>query len=467
MDLPLSSSLRTLFRRRRTQSDMRAEPLTLAKECRQPLGTHFKRCHWKTLKSPPDVAVTTVGTDRGEGWCQRTKRCFAQRWKKKDVRFTSLSAMLPLPMTTAALLANLVGMGMVAMPYAFAGIGWTAILVVPLFATLAVFNACLLNSCCAMLEERCKEYRKFHWYTQYSDVASKALGPGVGRIVSGLRLLSVAGLQAVVIVLTAEAITDFVLAFLPISLPHGQMYCALVVGLGATSVAVKGPCSEVTRYWCSVVHFAPVPWSRVVGSSIDPLGLVKAAGYKQPDADHEAPQRSSFGERSAVPFFVGLGVIAFNFASVSGFTNVRRDMAEPSNFKRAASYSVAGYTAACLLIGVMGYAAFGVLVNGNVIMSLNSEKTRVAAHILLSPPLSRNMKIALVVALATGLVVHIGGTVTAIMQIVHESQTNHQSCFRGFCYEGHYAHAPPPVIYTRYWHNAMLPEGVGQCKYLL
>uniref|UniRef100_A0A224YTG0 Amino acid transporter n=1 Tax=Rhipicephalus zambeziensis TaxID=60191 RepID=A0A224YTG0_9ACAR len=535
-------------------------------------GHTFQEVPLEDTEVARDEAVTTVGTDRGEGWCQRTKRCFAQRWKKKDVRFTSRSAMLRLPMATAALLANLVGMGMVAMPYAFAGIGWTAILVVPLFATLAVFNSCLLNSCCAMLEERCKEYRKFHWYTQYSDVASKALGPGVGRIVSGLRLLSVAGLQAVVIVLTAEAITDFVLAFLPISLPHGQMYCVLVVGLGATSVAVKGPCTEVTRYWCSVVHlplslsllglllagladsfFGPGQWSRVVGSSIDPLELVKAAGYKQPDADHESPQRSSFGERSAVPFFVGLGVIVFNFASVSGFTNVRRDMAEPSNFNRAASYSVAGYTAACLLIGVMGYAAFGVLVNGNVIMSLNSEKTRVAAHIMLSVsympmanlisftleeydkaedhvtvwrraklasplmawacvmalvvpqagplmalvgslfvcpvtfvlppilyaglcrgspqwperPLSRNMKIALVVALVTGLAVHIGGTVTAIMQIVHESQTNHQSCFRGFCYEGHYAHVPPPVIYTRYWPNVKLPEAVGQCKYLL
>lgn len=521
-----------------------------------------------------EEAVTTVGSNGGEGWCQRMKRCFAQRWKKKDARVTSRSAMLRLPMTTAALLANLVGMGMVAMPYAFAGIGWAAIIVVPLFAALAAFNACLLNSCCAMLEERCKEYRKFDWYTQYSDVASKALGPGVRRIVSGLRLLSVVGLQSVVIVLTAEAITDFVLAFIPLSLPHGQMYCVLVVSLGAMSAAVKGPWAEVTRYWCSVVHLplslsllslllagladsflGPSQWSPVLGSSIDPAELLKAAGYKQAGAGHVVPGRSVFGERSAVPFFVGLGVIAFNFAGVSGFTNVRRDMAAPSNFKRAAGYSVAGYTAACLLIGVMGYAAFGVMVSGNVIMSLNTERTRVAAHILLSVgytptanlisctleeydkvgdrgkasvwsrakmasplmalacvmalvvpqegplmalvgslfvcpiafvlppifyaglcrgspqwperPLSRNMKIGLVVALVTGLVVHIGGTVTAIMQIVHESQMNQQSCFRGFCYEGHYAHAPPPAIYTRYMPNVELPQNVGKCKYLL
>ncbi|KAH7939244.1 hypothetical protein HPB52_009442 [Rhipicephalus sanguineus] len=452
-----------------------------------------------------EEAVTTVGSNGGEGWCQRMKRCFAQRWKKKDARFTSRSAMLRLPMTTAALLANLVGMGMVAMPYAFAGIGWAAIIVVPLFAALAAFNACLLNSCCAMLEERCKEYRKFDWYTQYSDVASKALGPGVRCSV----------------------------VHLPLSL---SLLSLLLAGLADS-------------------FLGPSQWSPVLGSSIDPAELLKAAGYKQAGAGHVVPGRSVFGERSAVPFFVGLGVIAFNFAGVSGFTNVRRDMAAPSNFRRAAGYSVAGYTAACLLIGVMGYAAFGVMVSGNVIMSLNTERTRVAAHILLSVgytptanlisctleeydkvgdrgkasvwsrakmasplmalacvmalvvpqegplmalvgslfvcpiafvlppifyaglcrgspqwperPLSRNMKIGLVVALVTGLVVHIGGTVTAIMQIVHESQMNQQSCFRGFCYEGHYAHAPPPAIYTRYMPNVELPQNVGKCKYLL
>ncbi|XP_037524573.1 uncharacterized protein LOC119401715 isoform X2 [Rhipicephalus sanguineus] len=453
-----------------------------------------------------EEAVTTVGSNGGEGWCQRMKRCFAQRWKKKDARFTSRSAMLRLPMTTAALLANLVGMGMVAMPYAFAGIGWAAIIVVPLFAALAAFNACLLNSCCAMLEERCKEYRKFDWYTQYSDVASKALGPGVRRIVSGLRLLSVVGLQSVVIVLTAEAITDFVLAFIPLSLPHGQMYCVLVVSLGAMSAAVKGPWAEVTRYWCSVVHLplslsllslllagladsflGPSQWSPVLGSSIDPAELLKAAGYKQAGAGHVVPGRSVFGERSAVPFFVGLGVIAFNFAGVSGFTNVRRDMAAPSNFRRAAGYSVAAsvWSRAKMASPLMALACVMALVvpQEGPLMALVGSLFVCPIAFVLPPifyaglcrgspqwperPLSRNMKIGLVVALVTGLVVHIGGTVTAIMQIVHESQMNQQSCFRGFCYEGHYAHAPPPAIYTRYMPNVELPQNVGKCKYLL
>lgn len=522
----------------------------------------------------PEEAVATVGTDGGDGWWQRTNRCFAQRWKKKDVRFTSRSAMLQLPMTTAALLANLVGVGIVAMPYAFAGIGWAAILVVPLLAALAVFNACLLNSCCVMLEERCKEYRKFHWYTQYSDIASKALGPGVGRIVSGLRLLSVVGLQAVIIVLTAEAITDFVLAFMPTPWTHGLMYCTLVVGIGVFSAAVKGPCADVARYWCSVVSlplsltllsllltgladsFGSVQTPRVPGSWNELRQILSQATHKQGGTGHSPMDRSAFAAPPAVPFFVGLGVIAFNYASVSGFTNVRRDSATPSHFKRATGYSVAGYTSACLLVGVMGYAAFGRLVSGNVIMSLNSERTRTAANFFLtmsvlptgnivaftldeydgiedygkrtvwsrakmasplmvcacvlalavphegplvalvgslfacpvafvlppifyavlckgSPqwperPLSRNMKMALLVALATGLVVHIGGTVTAIMQIVHEAQLDQQSCFRGFCYEGQYAMTQPPAIYKQYLGPLLpemnLPRSVGKCS---
>ncbi|XP_050048246.1 uncharacterized protein [Dermacentor andersoni] len=522
----------------------------------------------------PEVAVTTAGSNGGDGWWQRTNRCFAQQWKKKDVRFTSKSAMLRLPMTTAALLANLVGVGMVAIPYAFAGIGWAAILVVPLFAVLAVFNAYLLNSCCVMLEERCKEYRKFHWYTQYSDVASKALGPGVGRIVSGLRLLSVVGLQAVIIVLTAEAITDFVLALVPAPWTHGSMYCTLVVGLGVLSAAIKGPCADVTRYWCSVVNlplsltllsllltglavsFGSGPTPRVPGSWNELRQILSAAAHKDGGAGHLPAHRGTFTAPPAVPFFVGLGVIAFNYASVSGFTSLRRDAATPSYFKRATGYGVAGYTAACLLIGVLGYAAFGTTVGGNVIMSLNSDRTRTAANFFLamsylptgnlvtltleeydgaenygkrtvwsrakmaSPlmacacvlalavphegplvalvgslfacpvafvlppifyaglckgsyqwperPLSRNMKIALVVALVSGLVVHIGGTVTAIMQIVHEAQLDQQSCFWGFCYEGQYATTQPPAIYKQYLGHFLsevqLPRNVGKCS---
>ncbi|KAL3216968.1 hypothetical protein MRX96_032703 [Rhipicephalus microplus] len=247
------------------------------------------------------------------------KRCFAQQWKKKDAHFDFM---------------------------AFAGIGWTAILLVPLFAVLVVLNACLLNSCCVMLEEGCNEYRKFDWYIQYSDVATKALGPGVGGPCAcipgardgssvGLRMLSVGGLQAVVIVLTAEAVTELCAGFhtylvaLRPNVLHSRSQPR-----GVISIAVKGPCTEVHTILCSIVHlplslsllalvlsgiadsfFGPGQWSRVFGSLIEPVGTFQNSRLQAARRGSRHPAKKTVWRTLGGAFLRGLGVIAFNFAS--------------------------------------------------------------------------------------------------------------------------------------------------------
>ncbi|XP_077493098.1 uncharacterized protein LOC144104142 isoform X1 [Amblyomma americanum] len=490
-------------------------------------------------------ATATVGVTVDGRW-RRAKRYYAQRWKKKDDHFTSKSAMLGLTTTTAALTANLLGIGIVAMPFAFDAIGWSAILIVPLFAALAVFNAGMLNACCKMMEERRKEYRRFHWYTHYLDITSKALGPGVGKIVAAVRLLSVVGLQAVATVIASEAVTDFMMAVVPIPWMHGSMYCTCVVVFGALGAAINGPCSSVERYWCSAVAL-PLPLvllSLLLAGIADrfespPIQMPRSLTPSGMFSVLSAGRMSD--ETSAETFFVGLGVIAFNYASVAGFTHIRRDMLTPASFKRAASYSVTGFTVACLLVGAMGYGAFGSRLNGNVVLTFTSPKTRLAADffasicylpttnlisqileeresfedygkrtvwkrakiasplmacacllalavphagllmalvgsLLLCPiafvlppifyaglcrgspqwperyrkwPLSRNLKIAMALAMTIGIVVHIGGTVTAIMKIVKHFELDRQSCLRGFCYEKQFELTPPLQAYLQ------------------
>ncbi|XP_037524574.1 uncharacterized protein LOC119401717 [Rhipicephalus sanguineus] len=238
------------------------------------------------------------------------------------------------------------------------------------------------------------------------------------------------------------------------------------------------------------------------------------------------------GQSRSVLYFVGLGILAFNFAAVCGFTNIRRDMKAPPCFTKAAAFGVAGSTLALFVVGVTAYAVLTV-VTGNVVLSLNGRDTRIAANIftvmcteqamsltyiimgeydrvedygkrvawnrakrssplalcagllalavpydgalmglvgslalcpiafVLPPvfyyklcqgseqwpekPLSMRMKICLALAVLSGLLVFIGGTVTSIIQLVEESRVDEQSCFWGFCYDQKFAHTPQSV----------------------
>ncbi|XP_077493101.1 uncharacterized protein LOC144104142 isoform X4 [Amblyomma americanum] len=418
-------------------------------------------------------ATATVGVTVDGRW-RRAKRYYAQRWKKKDDHFTSKSAMLGLTTTTAALTANLLGIGIVAMPFAFDAIGWSAILIVPLFAALAVFNAGMLNACCKMMEERRKEYRRFHWYTHYLDITSKALGPGVGKIVAAVRLLSVVGLQAVATVIASEAVTDFMMAVVPIPWMHGSMYCTCVVVFGALGAAINGPCSSVERYWCSAVAL-PLPLvllSLLLAGIADrfespPIQMPRSLTPSGMFSVLSAGRMSD--ETSAETFFVGLGVIAFNYASVAGFTHIRRDMLTPASFKRAASYSVTGtvwkrakiasplMACACLLALAVPHAGLLMALVGSLLLcpiAFVLPPIFYAGLCRGSPqwperPLSRNLKIAMALAMTIGIVVHIGGTVTAIMKIVKHFELDRQSCLRGFCYEKQFELTPPLQAYLQ------------------
>lgn len=338
-----------------------------------------------------------------EGWWQRTRRIYAQEWKIKDTSFTPQPAMLGIAAATAALAANLMGLGVATMPLAFAGIGWSAVLLIGIFGALSVFNSFLLGWCCDILEERHEEFRKFYWYTHYTDIASKALGDWGGSIVVALRLLSVVGLQAVLLVTMAEFGGDFA-GMLPINPEiQGILYCTGLTFMGILSIVI--PTTSTTRYWANIVS---LPFNLVLvvlliaglsssrtkptlgasSSSANPraiftLNLGQLLGLR------EVPPVSNVSGGWAEPisgtsFFASLGILAFNFANIAGFPLVRRDIKAPAAFNQAVAGSIIGHTFACLVVGVAGYGTFGALVNGNIVLSLDTVGVRLAANFILA-----------------------------------------------------------------------------------
>lgn len=347
-----------------------------------PLDDSGDRGDRKAAPSPP-VASVRRGAVVRESWWERTKCCYGQQWKKKDRLWGTRPAMLGFPTTTAALMAHLVGFGIVSMPLAFAGIGWTAILVVPLFGALSAYNAALLGSCCEILEKRHEQYRTFYWYTHYSDIATRALGPFAGRVVVVLRLLCATGVQAVATLLAAGALTDLMLAVTPPLLQRGLVFCICVVTFGVMTAAFDGPLSNDVRYWCNIIV---LPLSTVlfvlllVGAATD---IAETDNLNLPDKGiHVDGIRLALplsSVQSATSFFASLGIVSFNYASIAGFTHVRGDMAVPVNFDRAAAWSVAGAIMAFSVVGGVGYQAYGFRLNGNLALSMRSTNVRLAA----------------------------------------------------------------------------------------
>ncbi|XP_077529280.1 uncharacterized protein LOC144141611 [Haemaphysalis longicornis] len=348
----------------------------------------------------PGVAIPGKGE---EGWWQRTKRIYAQEWKIRDTVFCPQSAMLGFGATTAALTGNLMGMGIATMPLAFAGIGWSAILFIFIFGALSAFNSLLLGWCCDILEERHEECRKFHWYTRYTDIATKAFGPWGGKTTVVLRLLSVVGLKALLLLTAAEFCGDVIGAFAPPLEIQGMFYCVTVAIFGI-GFAITPMCS-ITRYWVSM-WWLPSHLILVIlliagrACTRSEPGLAPSSS----SANHNAIFTIDLGQLFPVrqdpspvatltggwtepitgaSFFASLGILAFNYANIAGFPLIRRDMEAPATFNKAALSSIAANTFSCLVVGAVAYSAVGARVNGNIVLSLGSAGVRMAANFFL------------------------------------------------------------------------------------
>ncbi|XP_075727434.1 uncharacterized protein LOC119165261 isoform X3 [Rhipicephalus microplus] len=425
------------------------------------------------LNTPVTPELTTVPPSQEGDWWTQTKLWYRQQWKKTDPVLPAVSASLGLAVTAASLAGNLTGAGMVMVPFAFVWIGWSALFWLPVFGVLAVFSAGLLESCCEMLEERHEEYRRFHWYTQYSDIANRAVGPGLSKVVGALRLLCVVGLWALLIVIASATMVDFVALTLPVPVPRGHLYCGFVVGCGVLFVLSSGTTATYCRYWCGVVN-TPVAVvltillltgiagnNKMATGTGEAMFTIKLFDLGSLIGDVSGLSKGVKDVTSAL-YFVSLGILAFNFAGVCEFTNIRRDMKAPPSFTKAAAFGVAGLAWRRARISApLALCAGGIalaLPYEGPLMGLVGSLALCPVAFLLPPvfyyklcqgseqwpekPLSTRMKIGLALAILCGLFVFIGGTVASIIQLVNEYGADEQSCFRGFCYDQKFALTP-------------------------
>ncbi|KAL1486197.1 hypothetical protein MTO96_031498 [Rhipicephalus appendiculatus] len=291
-----------------------------------------------TTKDRLIVSASLRTTDPAVAEEAATKLRYRQQWKKTDPVLPAVPASLGLVGTAASLAGNLTGAGMVMIPFAFVWIGWSAIFWLPLFGVLAAFSASLLESCCQMLEERHEEYRRFHWYTQYSDIANRALGTGLAKVVSALRLLGVVGVWAVLIVIISAVLVDFLALVIPVTVPKGYMYCGMVVVCGVVCGVLNTPVALVLMILLLTGIADMKKTAAGTGGALHTINLFDLSSYLGVVND----QTKGAKDDMSVLYFVGLGVLAFNFAGVCGFTNIRRDMKAPPCFTKAAAFAVAG-----------------------------------------------------------------------------------------------------------------------------
>uniref|UniRef100_A0A6M2D843 Putative amino acid transporter n=1 Tax=Rhipicephalus microplus TaxID=6941 RepID=A0A6M2D843_RHIMP len=183
---------------------------------------------------------------------------------------------------------------------------------------------------------------------------------------------------------------DFVALILPVPVPSGHLYCGFVVGCGVLFVLSSGTTATYCRYWCGVVN-TPVAVvltillltgiagnNKMATGTGEAMFTIKLFDLGSLIGDVSGLSKGVKDVTSAL-YFVSLGILAFNFAGVCEFTNIRRDMKAPPSFTKAAAFGVAGSTLALFIVGVTACAVLYPF-NGNVVLIFNTRNVRIAAH---------------------------------------------------------------------------------------
>ncbi|XP_071547546.1 LOW QUALITY PROTEIN: uncharacterized protein [Panulirus ornatus] len=288
-------------------------------------------------------------------------------------------------LTSFFLVAQVAGLGVLALPWAIAQTGWPGVGVLAASCIMVAISAWHLGTCWVILEERWPEYQRA-CRKPFPAMAYRTLGMPGWYLVNILQCVTLFGVSTVTILLSAELVASVLDTILP-----SLTVCTWVIACGCVLVPLSWLGSPKEFWVVSVMAMvATVAAVVVVVVKI----LVEVPAY-QPE--YPQPTFSSF--------FLGFGTIMFSYGGAVTFPTIQNDMSDRSKFSLAI---VIGFTALLLLyvpLATLGYLEFGDEVNVNVLLSVQGPAVTVVrvlmlvnnafTYIIVVNPLSQNLEEAL------------------------------------------------------------------------
>jgi vesicular inhibitory amino acid transporter len=267
--------------------------------------------------------------------------------------------------TAAIFLAGeMAGSGVLALPYAVLGTGWTGLLLILMFTLNSLFSGTRLGYCWVMLEERYEEFRG-HVRDPYPCIGEKAVGRW-GRIVSLVAIcITLYGGGCVFIVLIAQLLGSMMGT---LGIHMTLCYWMVVVTLGLIPLTWAGTPKDF--------------WPIAVGALLTTIAACIIIIVKVVMDGNQLKERV-YPPPTLQGFLKAFGSIMFAFAGASTFPTIQADMKNRSSFNHAAVIAILILFLIYFPMAAGGYFALGELVQDNIVLSMSDGWERVVVEVML------------------------------------------------------------------------------------
>ncbi|XP_045138356.1 amino acid transporter AVT1B-like [Portunus trituberculatus] len=289
---------------------------------------------------------------------------------------------LGIMLTSFFLVAQVAGVGVLALPWAIAQTGWGGL------ALLIGLGVCVgvcgvhLGTCWVILEERWPEYQRA-CRKPYPAMALRTLGKAGWYIVNVVQCVTLFGVSIVTILLSAEIVESVLNPLLP-----NVTVCTWLVVCGAVLVPLSWLGTPKEFWHVSVLALVAAVAAVVVvviKILLEPLGEGTL---------HSAPTTQSF--------FLGFGAIMFSFGGAVVFPTIQNDMSDRTKFPHAIVVSFCALLVLYLPVAALGYMQFGTDVDTNILLMVHGPTVTVVevlmllnnlfTYVLIMNPLSQSLE---------------------------------------------------------------------------
>ena len=218
------------------------------------------------------------------------------------------------------IVADMAGGGIVALPTATVRCSfWLGLVILGIMATMSTLSAIMLGKCWIILLRRFPTYRT-HCRKPYSEIAYRAMGTKMQKIVSICILLTQFGSSTVFLLLSSKNIDDFLKSVYKIDI--GYCYVIILVGVMLLPLTLlKSP----QDFWQVVV-------GGMISTTIAVCFIIYGSmlDYKACSPTVEMPPLKTTN------ILIALGTFLFTYGGHAAFPTVQHDMRRPSDFKKTA-----------------------------------------------------------------------------------------------------------------------------------
>ncbi|XP_017494281.1 PREDICTED: amino acid transporter ANTL2-like [Rhagoletis zephyria] len=246
---------------------------------------------------------------------------------------------------TAFIIGEVAGGGILSLPSATAGAGWSGLAMILYCATCAGISGMCLAKSWLILEERYPEYRQGLTRKPFSTI---------GAFVSVIMNITRIGASTVFVILSAGLAVALTSSF--IHLTECQ-WIPIVVAVFLVPFWLGSPAD----FW-PVAYLAML--STVIGSILLITKIIMELSKNGPSTDYHIDGIKSYS--------AAFGTILFAFGGASAFPNFQNDMKEKTKFPIAVVFGFIGLILLYLPTAGLGYGTFGHSVKSSILKNLET-----------------------------------------------------------------------------------------------